>query len=915
LKKIQPKHVFYIRGFVGVLLCVILMTSPLAITRGASETPNTTGTSTSLQYTVPFTAPTFSSKFAQASEYTLVTIPGCIGLGKAAGVPAVPEKFITLLLPAQTTVADLSVQGGVPVKLDTSALDLVAKPILPYQHPVPIGTTETQPFDMNTQIYASDTQYPASLHSDYQIGYSHGYALLSFAVYPLQYQPASGTLLFYPTLTITVNLQKTGSMNQFFQSTSVDEAYVKTLVSNPEITGTYKVNPPAPLDYPGGLCDPSQHFDYVIITTTHNGLDGWTTSNSTPYNWDSLIAAKASQGLSATVVTVQDINSCTEYQNSDPLFNDQPAHIREFCKDAYEDWGTRYVLIAADADQIAARQLYYDYEGGVDSDLYWSNLDLNFNADHDSQWGESGDSGFDLYSEIFIGRITCDVPQDASNWMSKNFAYANSADWDYLENAGFYGGDTTWNCQGDDFIDYSAIKGTTDWLGPVPDANGPMPSWVGFQYGFETWDLVNPGNMYNLSVKWTAEPPNAGWSGGSTSAAIAGLKNAINNDQVTLLSGIAHANEQMSLDVYDSEWASQYHNTMPFFITDYGCHCGDFDAADDGVVDTMLFNTDHTLAFACVYNTGYGWGQFDNTNSSSAFQQKQFWNFFFNEENYSQDLSNWQAGRGHAWSKDSMAPTIDWDYGSGTWRGVIECCLLFGDPAQMIRTAHPSEPPVTPGKPSGQTQGVINYPFSFTATTTDPEGDDVYYLFDWGDGSYGTWAGPYPSGAKGTDQHTWTQIGNYQIRVKARDSWGAASGWSDPLAFSVIPNTPPTPPDIAGSSLCRCGKSYDYTFTSTDINDNQTVSYWVYWGDGNITWWTGPFNPGESMTLNHTWTVKGTYMITALAKDSAGNDSMGNSMTVKVPFKEALDVYHPGGFLQMLIERILAWFSNLRTLG
>ena len=94
----------------------------------------------------------------------------------------------------------------------------------------------------------------------------------------------------------------------------------------------------------------------------------------------------------------------------------------------------------------------------------------------------------------------------------------------------------------------------------------------------------------------------------------------------------------------------------------------------------MLFHSDVELAFGCVYNTGYGWGNLYCTNSSSAFQAKEFWRFFLDVENHSGDLSNWQMGRSHAHSKDLMAPMIDWD--GGTWREIVQCCLLFGDPAQ-----------------------------------------------------------------------------------------------------------------------------------------------------------------------------------------------------------------------------------------
>jgi len=336
------------------------------------------------------------------------------------------------------------------------------------------------------------------------------------------------------------------------------------LVYNPEIADTYTIDLPT-VEYPGGLCDPIDDYDYVIITTTYNSLDYWETSSSTPYNWDSLMEKhEKDDELKCTLVTIQDIDACPDYYDSDPLFNDTEAHIREFCKDAYEDWGTEYIFIGGDDEWIPARHMKYEFDQEtslVDSDLYWSNLHNTFNDDHDQYWGEEGDLGFDLYSELFIGRITCDTPQDVSNWMKKSFYYADNGDMDYLENAAFYGGETGWPCSGDDFIDFAAIKGTDSWLGPggvpIPGTHGPYPSWLGFLFGFETWNALNPGSEYNLSVKWTGDSsPNPGWQGGSPSVAIAEFKNAINNDHVTLISGIAHAYEKMSLDVDMSSWES-----------------------------------------------------------------------------------------------------------------------------------------------------------------------------------------------------------------------------------------------------------------------------------------------------------------------------------------------------------------------
>jgi hypothetical protein len=515
-------------------------------------------------------------------------------------------------------------------------------------------------------------------------------------------------------------------------------------------------------------------------------------------------------------------------------------------------------------------------EYGVDADLYWSNLDLSFNGDHDSQWGEEGDSGFDLYSELAIGRVTCDNPQDVSNWLAKSFYYTDSSDSDYLENMGFYGGNTGWNTQGDDFMDYSAIKGTTTWLGPDPDNPGPFPSWIPFQYGFETWNEVNPGNQYNLSQKWTEAPaPNPGWSGNG----VVGFRNAINNDDITIISGIAHADNQMSLDVDISSWQNDYHNTRPFFIHDYGCHCGDFNDGD-GILDLMLFGSDTKLAFSCVFNTGYGWGQFESTNSSSAFQAKAFWGWFLDVENHSQDMGNWQFGVGHAWSKDQMAPMIDWE--SGTWRETIECCLLFGDPAQQLKSPHPSDAPVQPSKPVGPNLGIWHMEYAFSSSTTDPNGDQIFYLFDWGDGSNSGWLGPYNSGQSVTGRHIWTVLGTYAVKVKAKDTWGAGSPASEALMVTITDNQPPLAPTVTGPDHGSPGTSYLFNFQTTDPQGDN-IYYLVDWGDSTTTDWQGPFVSGTTIHLMHSWVDKGTFNVKAKAKDSFGAESPWGNMTVSMP--------------------------------
>jgi hypothetical protein len=864
-----------------------------------------------MEYSFTFSQPVIQTISNANGAFATLSMSGCPAIGKQAGDPSMPVKVVQLLLPPNKAVSSITV-SGTPVKITPVGINLVEKPIFPQQQSVPIGSDERPEFVMNNDIYSSNALYPEATYSDYAIGYSHGYAILSLNLNPMQYNPKQGVLYYYPEMTMTITLQNEMNLNQFFRNNPDDEAYVKSFVSNPSIANYYETLGGPTFEYPGGLCDPSDHYDYVIITTTKNNLDYWETSNSTPYNWESLMQKHASDdALSCTLVTVQDIDACDDYHGSAP-FNDQQAHIREFSKDAYADWGTSYILIGADGETgyIPARDMDTNYEGDIDADIYWSNLDSNFNSDSDSSWGEEGDSGFDLYADLYIGRVTCDEPQDVSNWLTKSFCYADSIDFEYLNNAGFYGGDTGWNCQGDDFMDYSAIKGTDDWLGPIPHNDGPFPAWAGFQYGFETWNAVNPNNVFDISNAWTAEPPNPGWQGGSESAAINGFKNAINNDLITIASGIAHANPEMSLDVYDSEWESQYHNTKPFFLHDYGCHCGDFDDSDEGVLHSMLFHSDTELAFGVVYNTCYGWGNLDSTNSSSAFQAKEFWSYFLDLENKSGDYGNWRLGMGHAYSKDRMAPTIGWDYSYGTWRAIIQGCLLFGDPAQLIKPSSPSDPPAPPSKPEGKTLGCWNEQYTYTSSTTDPNGDQIYYLFDWDDGTTSGWLGPYNSGQTGTGSHIWTKLGNFSVVVRARDVWGAGSMPSEPLMVTITDNLPPTEPSISGTTQVKRNVPYDYTFVATDPF-GQDVFFDIDWGDGNGAAALGPYHSGEEAVFTHTWKINGPFTIKARAQDTVGAYSEWVTLGVTKP-----TVYQSPllNLLEHLFERFPNIFPILRHL-
>ncbi|MCX6664208.1 MAG: PKD domain-containing protein [Euryarchaeota archaeon] len=91
----------------------------------------------------------------------------------------------------------------------------------------------------------------------------------------------------------------------------------------------------------------------------------------------------------------------------------------------------------------------------------------------------------------------------------------------------------------------------------------------------------------------------------------------------------------------------------------------------------------------------------------------------------------------------------------------------------------PNLAPNKPSTPQGTPNGRINVEYTYTSSTTDPDGDQVYYLWDWGNGNNSGWLGPYNSGIPINTIHKWTVKGSYSIKVKAKDIHGNESVWSD----------------------------------------------------------------------------------------------------------------------------------------
>ena len=87
-----------------------------------------------------------------------------------------------------------------------------------------------------------------------------------------------------------------------------------------------------------------------------------------------------------------------------------------------------------------------------------------------------------------------------------------------------------------------------------------------------------------------------------------------------------------------------------------------------------------------------------------------------------------------------------------------------------------SLPPKAPDI-DGPTGGKVGTPIVYTFNSVDPENDDVFYYINWDDGTVENWDGPHSSGANINISHTYTKQDTYNIKAKAKDTFGGESDW------------------------------------------------------------------------------------------------------------------------------------------
>ena len=270
----------------------------------------------------------------------------------------------------------------------------------------------------------------------------------------------------------------------------------------------------------------------------------------------------------------------------------------------------------------------------------------------------------------------------------------------------------------------------------------------------------------------------------------------------------------------------------------------------------------------CLEKIGEGviWSDnFDSYENGSSIHGQGGWKGWDNNSDYTAYIRSVKS-RSAPHSLDIKAPadlvrTYFGDYG-----GKFNYTLWIYYPENFPPTA-----PIISGPEGGAVGEYINYIF----VTTDPNFDNLYFFIDWGDGNIDEWIGPYASGEEAIISHKWSEIGEYEIRARARDESFYESKWSE--LFNIVISNPPEKPTINGPISGKIGDVYTYFATTADPDGDQ-IYYMFDWGDGFNTSWKGPYDSGETGDAKHAWTMQGTYSVSVKAKDVYGAESVWSDL-------------------------------------
>ena len=350
---------------------------------GAATVTNTSETTMKKTQTISFSNPEIIEK----EGYAFVTMQETNTWLKAPDAPMLPAFTTTYTFPFGTKIKTVDVTFSEPEEY------VVEQKIAPT--PTPVTYVAGKKVKYHQEAQAIGSTYPETLY-DYHLGAGISgedhVIFVTVRCFPIQYKSEGNTILFR-------------------NKASLSMTYV---LPSPETS----------------MVD---EYSLVIIAPK-------TFSESL----QPLVNHKISKGITTKLVTRNEICDSVYFPAEG---RDCAEEMKYFIKNAYDQWGTDYVLLVGGRYGGILKEKWYvpvrytnlddgaNWEGGYLSDLYFADLydvygnfstwDSNGNGIF-AEWNSQGKDILDMYPEVYIGRLACTNLDEVKTLVTKITTYENT---------------------------------------------------------------------------------------------------------------------------------------------------------------------------------------------------------------------------------------------------------------------------------------------------------------------------------------------------------------------------------------------------------------------------------------------------------------------------------------------------------
>jgi hypothetical protein len=561
----------------------------------------------------------FDTRDLNSKDYALLIQPG---------QPMLHYYKLNVLLPYGEEYSGASISWG----RDKEAAKGISIDFAREQMPVSRSDMPGRTTTADAKVYGNDAFFPYRDFEYLGTQYYRGYAVAMFNLFPIRYNPVKKEVRAYESFTFDLQsvpdpeLAERQSRHLNLQPGT--RRVLSSLVKNPQTISSYQSA--GRIRSSSRNLDPAQAKNMIIIT------------NEARMPWfDEYAAWRESHGISTGIFS-------TEYIYANYAGVDNAEKVRNFILDAYLLWldtpnPLEYVILGGDDEIVPERGVFGRVGSTVDnrmpSDLYYSNLDGNWNANGNEIYGEMQDNA-DMIPEIRIGRFPAETLYEFNNIFHKIRYYVDN---DTFSNnvAVFYGENLN---------------------------NNPL-TWGG-DYKDDVAQYLPQG--YSYSTQYQRD---------GTYSAVS-VMNSINAG-VNVMNHMGHANE-VSLMGLGGSAANQLHNTEYGFLFSQGCYPAAFDQRTSGDGESVAENliTASGGLFSFVGNTRYGWYMPGGIDGASQFYDRQFFIGLYQE-----DQSELGAALDYCRLENLNAALS-----SDVMRWCYMETILFGDPSVEVKLANPALP-------------------------------------------------------------------------------------------------------------------------------------------------------------------------------------------------------------------------------